>query len=911
MKFVASMSRKAALNSIDDMKSDMSRATGKQMYAYDFPNGENVELVQDNENRWEWVLFDGPIFKDDSTSAYGDVESCLQSFIRQYGNRFEDWERSPVAGSKKAKKDIKWTQQGDMVYGDAGGTQITISPVPGPTPGFMYALFDFFGKPLTETILRTNWTLDEVKEELQKKFENNKLSSKKVSKVKKADVATTTEIDESWIDYDKSVARTHLHNFGVIFLDDYGAPIDDEYWIEEILEERGASRKASRKRASIPPLKDWEQSMDFGFESFTYYDEGSQSVFTIVDDPADEGFTWTQYSEDVSKVKDESKNYDTAEEAYESLRLVLGSSKIKQAKRASHGWQFPRDEYAYRYVDENSQVSLNVSFDGWSDLGGKGVVVYMDSDTQDGARADIGAVKAIYDSYNSDGSAKLELGNPENGFTDIPDAVEYGTQMADEWWEQNKSKYASKSASVEWEDRSYKSPSGKVDIFYYSYYDEASGYLLEVAEDFTNRPGDWSWTVSRTGVSGASETVYEGRARGEDNAKAKAIDALSRVASSRKASSKSASVEWEDMSGTTTKGEPFSYYTYFDEAKSVMIEVEDFEGEWKWSVTNFRDSLNTSGDVVEEGSASSEEEAKALAEDALGKRAASVKRAGVDRSDIYPGAVLEIGWDLGGGQSGAQEWEVMQVDGDTAWLAENRNPEFQYTYSFDELMNDPHVKRAACSVAGRRPSSKKARVAKWKARKVAFNGDDAEIFIGAFANPSNGDWVRLPATDEEINKAIEKAQTGENGEYYEEVGIFDTSGLGGIDLEYENIHKVNEWVTDIEDAGLPDEVVEALIYELGLQYAAEKASNGEVEYFEGVHDERDLGHELVDAMGGTENLDSNTLEMYFDYEGFGRDTIINDGYVIDNGFAYRAASKQAQEGHANLLIALFEKNLKR
>lgn len=39
---------------------------------------------------------------------------------------------------------------------------------------------------------------------------------------------TTTTIDPAWSDYDKTVATCHLHNWGVIYLDEYEQPIDVE-----------------------------------------------------------------------------------------------------------------------------------------------------------------------------------------------------------------------------------------------------------------------------------------------------------------------------------------------------------------------------------------------------------------------------------------------------------------------------------------------------------------------------------------------------------------------------------------------------------------------------------------------------------------------------------------------------------
>ena len=54
---------------------------------------------------------------------------------------------------------------------------------------------------------------------------------------------TTMEINEKWDDYGKKVAECHLNNYGVIFLDDYGCPIDNEYELEELYEAYLNSKK--------------------------------------------------------------------------------------------------------------------------------------------------------------------------------------------------------------------------------------------------------------------------------------------------------------------------------------------------------------------------------------------------------------------------------------------------------------------------------------------------------------------------------------------------------------------------------------------------------------------------------------------------------------------------------------------
>lgn len=53
------------------------------------------------------------------------------------------------------------------------------------------------------------------------------------TKVAKA-YGVVTEIDEKWHEYDKSVAECQLENYGCIYLDRFGEPIDDENVLEEM-----------------------------------------------------------------------------------------------------------------------------------------------------------------------------------------------------------------------------------------------------------------------------------------------------------------------------------------------------------------------------------------------------------------------------------------------------------------------------------------------------------------------------------------------------------------------------------------------------------------------------------------------------------------------------------------------------
>lgn len=49
---------------------------------------------------------------------------------------------------------------------------------------------------------------------------------------------TTKKINGEWSKYDRMVASSQLVNYGVIFLDEYDLPIDDEYELEELNQRR-------------------------------------------------------------------------------------------------------------------------------------------------------------------------------------------------------------------------------------------------------------------------------------------------------------------------------------------------------------------------------------------------------------------------------------------------------------------------------------------------------------------------------------------------------------------------------------------------------------------------------------------------------------------------------------------------
>lgn len=142
-----------------------------------------------------------------------------------------------------------------------------------------------------------------------------------------------------------------------------------------------------------------------------------------------------------------------------------------------------------------------------------------------------------------------------------------------------------------------------------------------------------------------------------------------------------------------------------------------------------------------------------------------------------------------------------------------------------------------------------------------------------------GEWIDFPISDEELEKAKERIGINENYEewfFTDYESDFDvTDSLG----EYESIDHLNEIaeaLNSIEEDGMK-EAVDAVISEgYDVLDAIEKVSNGDVIMFDDIYndmsnEEEAIGYYFVDAVGGVEELDKKTREMYIDYAALGRD----------------------------------------
>lgn len=146
-----------------------------------------------------------------------------------------------------------------------------------------------------------------------------------------------------------------------------------------------------------------------------------------------------------------------------------------------------------------------------------------------------------------------------------------------------------------------------------------------------------------------------------------------------------------------------------------------------------------------------------------------------------------------------------------------------------------------------------------------------------------GKWIEFPISDDELEKVKKQIGIDEN---YEEWfftdyecdidGLYDRLG------EYESIEHLNEIaeaLDQVEADGLEDAVGAAVSEGYDIFEAIEKANDGDIIEFDDMYNdmpnmEEAIGYYFVDAVGGVDQLDKETREMYIDYAALGRDVRI-------------------------------------
>lgn len=141
-----------------------------------------------------------------------------------------------------------------------------------------------------------------------------------------------------------------------------------------------------------------------------------------------------------------------------------------------------------------------------------------------------------------------------------------------------------------------------------------------------------------------------------------------------------------------------------------------------------------------------------------------------------------------------------------------------------------------------------------------------------------GEWVELPATEEELEEVYERIEINEE---YEEMFITDyETDIDGLTIgEYDSIEDLNELAETLEDMDESDkEVVEALISEgYELEEALEKKDDCMI--YHDCNDMTDVAEQYAEETGLLDSIPEN-LRDYFDFEVFGRDMGFEGTFVF-------------------------------
>lgn len=162
---------------------------------------------------------------------------------------------------------------------------------------------------------------------------------------------------------------------------------------------------------------------------------------------------------------------------------------------------------------------------------------------------------------------------------------------------------------------------------------------------------------------------------------------------------------------------------------------------------------------------------------------------------------------------------------------------------------------------------------------------EIRIFLTNLGKYNEGDlvgtWVDLPVED---NFQSAFAEIG-IGDGYEEYFITDSeTDIPGLNIgEYDDIYQLNELAERIQDMDEYQIVGMGLYMDLGYDFEDAIERSEDISVYQDCHTMTDVAYQYVDMIGGVNELGQETLEMYFDYDAYGRDLEINGTFRYVNG----------------------------
>ena len=178
-----------------------------------------------------------------------------------------------------------------------------------------------------------------------------------------------------------------------------------------------------------------------------------------------------------------------------------------------------------------------------------------------------------------------------------------------------------------------------------------------------------------------------------------------------------------------------------------------------------------------------------------------------------------------------------------------------------------------------------------------------------------GEWVKLPTTEEEMQKVFERIGIGKQDEFgqpYEEWFITDYEcpiyGVQKMLGEYESLDKLNYLAALIDELSLSDQEKLVAIMESGCDEVSDIDDLINLTFnldcydiMPGINDESDLGYYYAHEAGIYSEKDLGPLANYIDYERYGRDIAMDEQDVSP----MRAMSVlQARGGTGSLTVSL-------
>lgn len=165
---------------------------------------------------------------------------------------------------------------------------------------------------------------------------------------------------------------------------------------------------------------------------------------------------------------------------------------------------------------------------------------------------------------------------------------------------------------------------------------------------------------------------------------------------------------------------------------------------------------------------------------------------------------------------------------------------------------------------------------------------EMRIYIANLAAYTNGElvgeWVNLPCSNEELQEQIDSILEAWNDGFgpSEEWAIHDYELPFKIS-EYTNPFKVNEWAEIINNSGIEEEVVKAILdnfptVEDGLTII----ENGEYRTWNDCIDMADVAYALYAETGQLAELEKVISSSYIDWEAIGRDLEIEGTFLKVN-----------------------------